>query len=42
MKSVHHPNRRGDYAHALQLKMLSPDGLGRMWDKDANGYARGE
>lgn len=22
--------------------MLSPDGLGRMWDKDANGYARGE
>lgn len=22
--------------------MLSPDGLGRMWDKDANGYARGD
>lgn len=30
------------YAHIVQLKMLSPDGLGRMWDKDANGYARGE
>lgn len=25
-----------------KLKMLSPDGRGRMWDKDANGYARGE
>jgi len=24
------------------VKMLSPDGLGRMWDKGANGYARGE
>ncbi|KJX95571.1 polyketide synthase like protein [Zymoseptoria brevis] len=24
------------------VKMLSPDGLSRMWDKDANGYARGE
>jgi len=22
--------------------MLSPDGLGRMWDQDANGYARGD
>ncbi|KAJ4263544.1 hypothetical protein NW762_006363 [Fusarium torreyae] len=25
-----------------KLKMLSPDGRSRMWDKDANGYARGE
>ena len=25
-----------------KVKMLSPDGLGRMWDKDANGYARGD
>ncbi|EME79755.1 uncharacterized protein MYCFIDRAFT_190533 [Pseudocercospora fijiensis CIRAD86] len=24
------------------VNMLSPDGLSRMWDKDANGYARGE
>ncbi|KAK2603556.1 hypothetical protein QQS21_004236 [Conoideocrella luteorostrata] len=24
------------------LKMLSPDGVGRMWDQDANGYARGD
>ena len=22
--------------------MLSSDGLGRMWDEDANGYARGD
>jgi 3-oxoacyl-(acyl-carrier-protein) synthase len=22
--------------------MLSPDGVSRMWDKDANGYARGD
>ncbi|KAJ5113444.1 hypothetical protein N7456_001978 [Penicillium angulare] len=25
-----------------KLKMLSPDGRSRMWDQDANGYARGE
>ncbi|KAL9087506.1 MAG: hypothetical protein Q9165_006617 [Trypethelium subeluteriae] len=25
-----------------KLKMLSPDGLSRMWDQNANGYARGE
>lgn len=25
-----------------KLGMLSPDGLGRMWDQGANGYARGE
>lgn len=25
-----------------KLGMLSPDGLGRMWDQEANGYARGE
>ncbi|KAL3294775.1 putative polyketide synthase [Colletotrichum asianum] len=25
-----------------KVKMLSPDGFGRMWDKDANGYARGD
>ncbi|RDW86024.1 hypothetical protein BP5796_04349 [Coleophoma crateriformis] len=25
-----------------KLKMLSPDGLGRMWDAGANGYARGD
>ncbi|KAH8820161.1 putative polyketide synthase [Xylogone sp. PMI_703] len=25
-----------------KLKMLSPDGLSRMWDQDANGYARGD
>jgi acyl transferase domain-containing protein len=24
------------------VKMLSPDGQSRMWDKDANGYARGD
>nr|A0A0C6E0I7.1 RecName: Full=Highly reducing polyketide synthase bet1; Short=HS-PKS bet1; AltName: Full=Betaenone biosynthesis cluster protein 1 [Neocamarosporium betae]BAQ25466.1 polyketide synthase [Neocamarosporium betae] len=30
------------YVIESKLKMLSPDGLGRMWDKDANGYARGE
>lgn len=24
------------------LKMLSPEGLSRMWDAEANGYARGE
>ncbi|KAI7775972.1 hypothetical protein LA080_006044 [Diaporthe eres] len=25
-----------------KLGMLSPDGLGRMWDQEVNGYARGE
>jgi hybrid polyketide synthase/nonribosomal peptide synthetase ACE1 len=25
-----------------KLRMLSPDGRSRMWDADANGYARGE
>ncbi|ORY71958.1 putative polyketide synthase [Pseudomassariella vexata] len=25
-----------------KLKMLSPDGLGRMWDQGADGYARGD
>ncbi|RYP43494.1 hypothetical protein DL770_011642 [Monosporascus sp. CRB-9-2] len=25
-----------------KLKMLSPDGVCRMWDRDANGYARGD
>lgn len=25
-----------------KLRMLSPDGLSRMWDQDANGYARGD
>ncbi|KAK3309308.1 polyketide synthase [Chaetomium strumarium] len=30
------------YIIESKLKMLSPDGRGRMWDKDANGYARGD
>ncbi|KAI1456609.1 polyketide synthase [Annulohypoxylon moriforme] len=30
------------YIMESKLKMLSPDGIGRMWDKDANGYARGD
>ncbi|KAI1374301.1 hypothetical protein F4677DRAFT_461577 [Hypoxylon crocopeplum] len=30
------------YIIESKLKMLSPDGLSRMWDKDANGYARGD
>ncbi|ORY61265.1 putative polyketide synthase [Pseudomassariella vexata] len=25
-----------------KLKMLSPDGRSKMWDRDANGYARGD
>ncbi|KAL1857502.1 Type I Iterative PKS [Diaporthe australafricana] len=25
-----------------KLKMLSPDGISRMWDQNANGYARGD
>lgn len=36
------PGTMTGHVHTVQLKMLSPDGLGRMWDKDANGYARGE
>jgi hybrid polyketide synthase/nonribosomal peptide synthetase ACE1 len=30
------------YVAESKLKMLSPDGRSRMWDADANGYARGE
>ncbi|KAF2185492.1 polyketide synthetase [Zopfia rhizophila CBS 207.26] len=30
------------YIAESKLKMLSPDGRSRMWDADANGYARGE
>ena len=30
------------YIIESKVKMLSPDGLSRMWDKDANGYARGD
>lgn len=30
------------YIAESKLQMLSPDGRSRMWDKDANGYARGE
>ena len=30
------------YIIESKVRMLSPDGLGRMWDKDANGYARGD
>lgn len=30
------------YAMESNLGMLSPDGQSRMWDADANGYARGE
>ncbi|PHH61189.1 hypothetical protein CDD81_712 [Ophiocordyceps australis] len=30
------------YIMGSKLKMLSPDGLSRMWDEAANGYARGE
>ncbi|KAG5745013.1 hypothetical protein H9Q70_012287 [Fusarium xylarioides] len=31
-----------NYILESKLKMLSPDGIGKMWDRDANGYARGE
>jgi hybrid polyketide synthase/nonribosomal peptide synthetase ACE1 len=31
-----------NYVTESKLKMLSPDGRGRMWDADANGYARGD
>ncbi|KAI2621838.1 amino acid adenylation domain-containing protein [Hypoxylon sp. NC1633] len=30
------------YISFSKLRMLSPDGRSRMWDADANGYARGE
>ena len=30
------------YIIESKVKMLSADGLSRMWDKDANGYARGD
>ncbi|GME27721.1 hypothetical protein AJ80_04881 [Neofusicoccum parvum] len=32
----------GMYVAESKLRMLSPDGRSRMWDEDANGYARGE
>ncbi|RYP64846.1 hypothetical protein DL769_006521 [Monosporascus sp. CRB-8-3] len=31
-----------NYIFESKLNMLSPDGLSRMWDRDANGYARGD
>ena len=31
-----------NYIAESKLKMLSPTGRSRMWDKDADGYARGE
>ncbi|RAH76705.1 hypothetical protein BO86DRAFT_443060 [Aspergillus japonicus CBS 114.51] len=31
-----------NYVAESKLKMLSPDGRSRMWDQNANGYARGE
>lgn len=31
-----------DYIAMCNLEMLSPDSRSRMWDKGANGYARGE
>lgn len=31
-----------NYIAESRLKMLSPTGRSRMWDKDAHGYARGE
>lgn len=30
------------FIHESKLNMLSPDGRSRMWDTNANGYARGE
>ena len=30
------------YVGESKLNMLSPDGRSRMWDQDANGYARGD
>ncbi|EKG15258.1 Beta-ketoacyl synthase [Macrophomina phaseolina MS6] len=32
----------GMYIAESKLEMVSPDGRSRMWDEDANGYARGE
>ncbi|PGH16793.1 hypothetical protein AJ80_05108 [Polytolypa hystricis UAMH7299] len=32
----------GMYVAESKLKMLSPTGRSRMWDKDADGYARGD
>ncbi|PGH19023.1 hypothetical protein AJ79_00057 [Helicocarpus griseus UAMH5409] len=32
----------GMYVAESKLKMLSPNGHSRMWDKDADGYARGD
>ncbi|RYP25133.1 hypothetical protein DL765_000014 [Monosporascus sp. GIB2] len=32
----------GVFIAETNLQMLSPDGRSRMWDADANGYARGE
>ncbi|KAL5052317.1 hypothetical protein BDW71DRAFT_202434 [Aspergillus fruticulosus] len=31
-----------NYVMESKLKMLSPDGRSKMWDRDANGYARGD
>ncbi|KAL4923299.1 uncharacterized protein BDV17DRAFT_296474 [Aspergillus undulatus] len=31
-----------NYIMESKLKMLSPDGRSKMWDKEANGYARGD
>jgi acyl transferase domain-containing protein len=31
-----------NYVVESKLNMLSPDGLSRMWDENANGYARGD
>ena len=31
-----------NYITESKLQMLSPDGRSRMWDADANRYARGE
>ncbi|KAI1473097.1 uncharacterized protein F4812DRAFT_454916 [Daldinia caldariorum] len=31
-----------NYVTMSKLKMLSPDSLSKMWDRDANGYARGD
>ncbi|KAI1332856.1 hypothetical protein F5Y16DRAFT_128616 [Xylariaceae sp. FL0255] len=30
------------YVAMSKVKMLSPDSISRMWDEDANGYARGD
>lgn len=36
---IHDP---GTFVAETNLPMLSPEGRSRMWDSDANGYARGE